>query len=914
MVTSGMSYAVHYELAGRNQDSVLQDFSRMRLETHREQPVLYVAMATWIPKCNMYHQNNSELECVDIEESPTFQTEIADNHDGEDKIERKTDVLEMECFSSNNETSVEHKNKGISATDSVKNDEEEETKIKMDILKDKCLPDDRSNEAPLEDKNLYLTTDNDKKTKEADYKTEDDCKQITTIKTDSTKVTKDDSVVVVDDLDNDKIRTTVTKRNTLVITPKKVLSPKQVQKKLESEKKRKERQLEKEEKERKKQEERERLNQEKLKRKQEKEMKEEQKRKEREEKEQKKKEREEKEEQKRKEREQEKLKKQQEIDEKNKEKQREEEKKQKAAAAFVNFFVPKKSDNSQETKKTELTQPYAFKAFEVKSDMRLPLARRQPLSEVQKEALERYLENQDENASYIKDLNNGKPIGKSSKTWPFEEVVDDDVAVVDEGGNLGETICEETMKLQKLRAKFLKFHQNRRPPYFGTWRKISNFVKPRRPFAEDKATFNYEEDSDDDWEEEEQGESLNGSDDEADKENDEKDDYEVDNDFFVPHGHLSDDEIDDEANAKLSPESLKEKLKSIGCIWLNRDGTNVEEPILRYLQPLAIISKGQINVKRTDEIFTIKRQSKPTKELDQEYIPTFLKVIHGSCSKKQVLIEKFLTYMANNGFNVDVKKAALMRHLRSLAAWRKCQENGPMKNKFCWLVNEDRYCVKSYLQISKENIQEDLSPESEVASAPVRFAQSTAQEESDLRVVRGRIDHASMNAVRVLSADTNVATTGHPRRRSVVNGTTGTPPRAAPTGRPQLRDLSVGGRMAEWTSAQRRAAARIFAQALPSLPSQRPPKQMAVIESAWWPAAAAEPQKASETGRLDETDDSEFTDGSCTSTDDEGDRESLELVIIIEFCKVIHGHRDRDSGKPRNVRELKCIRKVREIA
>ena len=51
MATSGMSYAVHYDLS----DAILQDFSRMRIETVPEPPVLYVAMATWIPKCNMYH-------------------------------------------------------------------------------------------------------------------------------------------------------------------------------------------------------------------------------------------------------------------------------------------------------------------------------------------------------------------------------------------------------------------------------------------------------------------------------------------------------------------------------------------------------------------------------------------------------------------------------------------------------------------------------------------------------------------------------------------------------------------------------------------------------------------------------------------------------------------------------------------
>lgn len=50
--------------------------------------------------------------------------------------------------------------------------------------------------------------------------------------------------------------------------------------------------------------------------------------------------------------------------------------------------------------------------------------------------------------------------------------------------------------------------------------------------------FDYEVDSDDEWEEEEPGESLHGSDDEKESE----DEYEVDNDFFVPHGYLSDDE------------------------------------------------------------------------------------------------------------------------------------------------------------------------------------------------------------------------------------------------------------------------------------------------------------------------------------------------------------------------------------
>lgn len=56
-------------------------------------------------------------------------------------------------------------------------------------------------------------------------------------------------------------------------------------------------------------------------------------------------------------------------------------------------------------------------------------------------------------------------------------------------------------------------------------------------------------DSADEWEEEEPGESLHGSDDEKDKES--EDEYEVDNSIFVPHGYLSDDEGDAEESEEI---------------------------------------------------------------------------------------------------------------------------------------------------------------------------------------------------------------------------------------------------------------------------------------------------------------------------------------------------------------------------
>jgi len=53
--------------------------------------------------------------------------------------------------------------------------------------------------------------------------------------------------------------------------------------------------------------------------------------------------------------------------------------------------------------------------------------------------------------------------------------------------------------------------------------------------------FDYEIDSDDEWEEEDPGESILVTDEEEEPE----DEYEVDNDVFVPHGYLSDEEGQD---------------------------------------------------------------------------------------------------------------------------------------------------------------------------------------------------------------------------------------------------------------------------------------------------------------------------------------------------------------------------------
>ncbi|CAH2020629.1 unnamed protein product [Acanthoscelides obtectus] len=74
MVTSGMTFAVHYgcttasSRSRYHQGDLINDFGGLHIvdRQNRDQPVIYVAVATWIPSCNMYQlQNHSDDEDID---------------------------------------------------------------------------------------------------------------------------------------------------------------------------------------------------------------------------------------------------------------------------------------------------------------------------------------------------------------------------------------------------------------------------------------------------------------------------------------------------------------------------------------------------------------------------------------------------------------------------------------------------------------------------------------------------------------------------------------------------------------------------------------------------------------------------------------------------------------------------------
>ncbi|GAB0092890.1 hypothetical protein DMENIID0001_079400 [Sergentomyia squamirostris] len=536
----------------------------------------------------------------------------------------------------------------------------------------------------------------------------------------------------------------------------KKLTPKQLEKKKEAERRRQERLDEQLKRKRKLEEEKE------LKRKE----REEQRRKEKEEKEeQKRKEKEEKDEVKRREREEKEKKRLAELEAKNEEKRlkdeekrlkdeekrlKEEEKKKKEdekrkkeeekkeatkriSDNFKKFFMlkskpssntsqPQDADKESSSDEVKSSDP-RFMPFCVKPDMRLAPNTRREFKEEDKNRLDSILKeiSGEKNQLYLKDIKqeNWRPT-KSGKTWPQEEDNEEDIIVL---GDEGQPI-EETKPTIKYRVKFLLFHENQRPPYYGTWRKKSSTLGPRKPFGRDQKLFDYDVDSDDEWEEEEPGESLHGSDDEKDRES--EDDYEVDNDFFVPHGHLSDEELqnEDENDEDNSPEMQKAKLKLmqqefademkkkteklkprlIGCIWQTESGgkpTTCSEIIWKLLTASKMLFAGPI-VLRTDSTGqTVSpgkeneaaepTPSKKSNKLSEDDTRNFIRLVHGNCNNSRFLVEEFQATRAKENENresfVEVTKVSLKRKLREVAEWKICPEPGAMQGKMCWYVN-----------------------------------------------------------------------------------------------------------------------------------------------------------------------------------------------------------------------------------
>ncbi|KAE9413749.1 hypothetical protein Angca_005355, partial [Angiostrongylus cantonensis] len=143
-----------------------------------------------------------------------------------------------------------------------------------------------------------------------------------------------------------------------------------------------------------------------------------------------------------------------------------EEKKRRASARFIGFFSKLEKKKPEVADKTEYELWY--KPFEVKDGMKLaPIQRRHVL-------------HLDDDILKQEDVSPNDYLFALSKN-PRKLV---------------------GVTANPMRAKLYQFHDNYRPPYYGTWRIRSKVITGRRPFTTEDENIDYEVDSDAEWEDE----------------------------------------------------------------------------------------------------------------------------------------------------------------------------------------------------------------------------------------------------------------------------------------------------------------------------------------------------------------------------------------------------------------------------
>ncbi|KAI9547768.1 hypothetical protein NQZ68_015034 [Dissostichus eleginoides] len=320
----------------------------------------------------------------------------------------------------------------------------------------------------------------------------------------------------------------------------------------------------------------------------------------------------------------------------------------KAGKAEITRFLQK--SKIQQAPKTLAATCGKFAPFEIKEHMALaPLCRVQCEESVLEE-LDRCLLKPADNLNGLKDwIRDGprssgptKPRKPLSDCLPVEETKPDGVPDRDRYGPM----------------KLLQFHANHRPAYWGTWSKKSENISPRCPLRQDKGLLDYEVDSDDEWEEEEPGESLSHS--EGEEEGGEGgevgDDDSDDDGFFVPHGYLSEDEcaLEEEEGGDLEKQKIRQKVKAKewdelmstkkkmmkvldpvvrGCLW---EG---EGPGLQLFKPYALClvePLPKVDTSPGQEELSLRKSQR-----EEQLLSRLLPLLHGNTNSSKVIISEF---------------------------------------------------------------------------------------------------------------------------------------------------------------------------------------------------------------------------------------------------------------------------------
>uniref|UniRef100_UPI00398F527B chromatin assembly factor 1 subunit A n=1 Tax=Pristiophorus japonicus TaxID=55135 RepID=UPI00398F527B len=291
-----------------------------------------------------------------------------------------------------------------------------------------------------------------------------------------------------------------------------------------------------------------------------------------------------------------------------------------------------------------------FAPFEIKEHMVLAPTSRICLDQEVLEQLDELLERQSFNSNYFKELHNQKP-RTSGPTSPRISITEgsscsNDVILIETNSSNG------TVDRKKFcRMKLLQFRENHRPAYWGTWQKKSMKVNPRNPLAKDENLLDYEVDSDDEWEEEEPGESLSHSEGDDDDEADDEDD---DDGFFVPHGYLSEGEgATDEEGENPEKQKIRQRMKAkewdelmkakkfqvllptlIGCFWENSSDA-LHSSAMKILQQFSVhLFEKHLEDEQLQEMHSGKLK-------EEQILINLLPLLHGNVNGRKAIIKEF---------------------------------------------------------------------------------------------------------------------------------------------------------------------------------------------------------------------------------------------------------------------------------
>ncbi|KAJ8029418.1 Chromatin assembly factor 1 subunit A [Holothuria leucospilota] len=364
-------------------------------------------------------------------------------------------------------------------------------------------------------------------------------------------------------------------------------------------------------------------------------------------------------------------------EEKQKELEEAKKKSEKQQMMFKSFFKKPCPDSTPSTTLYQDCGPFA--AYQLRKDMVIaPTIRTRKMhnKEVKQEFDNKFLK-QNSSSDYLKELSSGNiTVGRSERTKGSrkstrEEEPDDKDSDIEEVPSSTSDTKGEVAK-----AKLLQFHENYRPPYFGTWRKRSQKITGRQPLAKDEDLLDYEVDSDDEWED--PGESLSDSGEEDEEDNDNDSGDESDDGFFVPHGYLSEDEVegaDDDretwearraAKAKDWDREMRKKTEDlktflIGCIWKSALESASQRDI-KYLESFKAVplvstpilltgvaksspsqktqntSNGQQASGNNSQILAVHNKIRP---VPKEAMPDLIRLVHGNIAGIKSLCREF---------------------------------------------------------------------------------------------------------------------------------------------------------------------------------------------------------------------------------------------------------------------------------